>query len=173
MVKYLNTPESVREERQGTTSHVGNAQCKGMLPATRDLLSKDVPIFIVKLWHVFEIGRILRNKSSFPEQLELFSHIILPRKFINVGQKLLFRQANQRILDLASRVLRHRNDTLFANRIMVGLRFLAIVGLRCFLCCIDNLAAKLSISAFVTINIDHEQRTLGRMEPSPARWLPY
>jgi hypothetical protein len=71
----------------------------GMLPSVRDFLAENSSIFIIELMDVVNVMRTLCDQSTLDEVLLDIGKIKFGREFLNVVEKLLLWNANQRILD--------------------------------------------------------------------------
>jgi hypothetical protein len=83
----------------------------GNLPPQR------VAIIIIQLWYIFKVCRALRHQSALAKErnLRLGVKPVFSSEFVHVRHKLIFRNADERILNLAGDILGHRDDALLVS----------------------------------------------------------
>lgn len=80
----------------------GEVEHPRLLESVRPLLAKRDALVLVQLVQLFEEEGRLGNKSTFAQERGLFRQAMLGTPSINIGEKLLFRDADERVFDSAS-----------------------------------------------------------------------
>ena len=75
----------------------------GMLPSVCDFLAENPSVFIIELMDVVKVQRILCDQSTLDEGFFDVGKIKFGCEFLDVAEKLLLWNANQRVLDPAIR----------------------------------------------------------------------
>jgi hypothetical protein len=88
----------------------------------RDFSAQRVAVIVVKVRYVFEVCWALGHQSAFAQKwhLGLWVEAVLSSEVVHVCQKLLSRDADEWVLDLACNVLGHGDNTLLAPVLFVG-----------------------------------------------------
>lgn len=124
----------------------------------RDVSAQRVPVVVIQFRDIFKVRRALSYQSAFVKKRYFcfLVETVLFGKRVHICQELIFRDADQRVFDLASDILSHRDNALLAPLVMaraaMGLSFHSetiVLGFRLFRDLSKIVAGSLSVNVFV------------------------
>lgn len=88
-----------------------------------DIPPQRVAIIVVQFRHVLKIRRALRYQRALAKKRHFGRWVktVLSRELVDIGHELISRNPDKRIPDFAGDVLGHRDDTLLAPVLVVGI----------------------------------------------------
>jgi hypothetical protein len=87
-----------------------------------DFSTQRIAIAVIQLWQILKVRGTLSNQSALAKERNFSLRIetVLSSEIVHICHELGSRDADERILDLASDVLGHCDDALLASALMVG-----------------------------------------------------